>query len=51
MLAYFIVIVDAFVDAHLKNFPKEKLSSIELTPSLRQDFGILNSGLALSFKF
>jgi len=51
ILAYFIVIVDAYVDAHLKNFPKEKMASIKLTPSLRQDFGILNSGLALSFKF
>ncbi len=51
MLAYFIVIADAFVDAHLKNFPKDKIASIQVTPSLRQDFGILSSGLALSVKF
>ena len=51
MLAYFIVIVDSYVDAHLINFPKKKNTAIQLTPSLRQDFGILNSGLALSVKF
>lgn len=50
MLSYFIVIVDAYVDAHLKNFPKES-SSILITPSLRQDFGIYNSGLTVSIKF
>ena len=51
ILAYFIVIADAYVDAHLKNFPKGKTTSIQLVPSLRSDFGIINSGLALNVKF
>lgn len=51
LLAYFIVITDAYVDAHLKNFPKGKSISMQFAPSLRQDFGILNSGLALCVKF
>lgn len=50
ILSYFIVIVDAYVDAHLKNFPKES-NAILITPSLRQDFGIFNSGLTVSIKF
>ncbi|GJM30671.1 MAG: hypothetical protein DHS20C17_33060 [Cyclobacteriaceae bacterium] len=51
LLSYFIVMVDAYVDAHLKNFPKEKTTSILLAPSLRQDFGIMNGGLTVSIKF
>jgi hypothetical protein len=51
LLAYFVVIVDAYVDAHLKNFPKGKSTAILLAPSLRQDFGIINSGLTVSIKF
>ena len=50
ILSYFIVILDAYVDSHLKNFPKES-SAILITPSLRQDFGIYNSGLTVSIKF
>lgn len=49
LLSYFIVIVDAYVDAHLKNFPKES-KTVLLRPSLRQDFGIINSGLTVSIK-
>ena len=49
ILAYFIVITDAYVDAHLKNFPKRG-STIRIMPSIRQDFGGLSGGLALNFK-
>lgn len=51
LLSYFIVIADAYVDAHLKNFPKGKSTAIQIGPSFRQDFGILNSGLALNIRF
>jgi len=51
ILAYFIVIVDSYVDAHLKNFPKGKATAVRLVPSFSQDFGGLSGGLALSVKF
>ena len=51
ILSYFIVMADAYVDAHLKNFPKGSSTSIQLGPSIRQDFGVITSGLALNFKF
>lgn len=51
ILAYFIVIADAYVDAHLKNFPRSGPTAIQIAPSLRQDFGIVNSGLAVNIKF
>ena len=49
LLSYFIVIADAYVDAHLKNFPK-KGSAMYISPSLRQDFGFITGGLALNFR-
>ncbi len=49
ILAYFIVITDAYVDAHLKNFPKRS-TAIRIQPSIRQDFGFISGGLALNFK-
>ena len=51
ILSYFIVMADAYVDAHLKNFPKGGSANIILAPSLRQDFGIINGGLALNLSF
>ena len=51
ILAYFIVIVDSYVDAHLKNFPKGKVTAFRLEPSINQDFGSLSGGIALSVKF
>lgn len=51
ILAYFIVIADAFVDAHLKNFPRGNSTAIELSPSMRNDFGIVSGGLALKVNF
>ena len=50
LLSYFIVIADAYVDAHLKNFPK-KGSALQIQPSLRQDFGVISGGLAFNYKF
>jgi hypothetical protein len=51
ILSYFIVMADAYVDAHLKNFPKGSTTSIQLGPSIRQDFGFTTSGVALNVKF
>lgn len=51
ILAYFIVMVDSYVDAHLRDFPIGNQARIEFQPSIRQDFGQLSSGLALSIRF
>jgi len=51
ILSYFIVIADAYVDAHLKNFPRGGSTSILIAPSLRQEFGIISGGLALNVNF
>ncbi len=51
ILSYFIVIADAYVDAHLRNFPKGKSTTIQIAPSMRQDYGITSAGLALNIKF
>ena len=51
ILSYFIVIADAYVDAHLKNFPKSGSTTIQITPNLNQNFGILSGGLALNITF
>lgn len=52
ILAYFIVIVDSYVDAHLRDFPLgKKKTALRIEPSLRQDYGQFSSGIALSISF
>jgi hypothetical protein len=51
ILSYFIVIADAYVDAHLKNFPRGGSTTLQIAPSLKQNFGILSGGLALNINF
>lgn len=49
--AYFIVIIDAYVDAHLRDFPLGKETSWNLSPAIRDDYGQFSSGLALTITF
>lgn len=50
--AYLFVIVEAYTNAHLKNFPKIKKLSWQLQPSLDQTpFATPVNGLALVIKF
>lgn len=51
ILAYLIVIVDSYVDAHLRDFPLGKDTAMQLGPMLREDYGNLWGGLALSINF
>ncbi len=53
ILAYLIVIVDSYVDAHLRDFPlgKNKKTALHLQPSMREDFGQISTGLAVSIRF
>ncbi len=47
ILAYFIVIADSFVDAHLKSWPVGKEQSLKISPSLEPVMGSVSSGIAL----
>ena len=49
--AYLIVIVDAYVDAHLRDFPLGKETSWEINPAIRQEYGQFSGGLALTINF
>lgn len=51
IMAYLIVIVDSYVDAHLRDFPLGKDTALQMEPMLRQDFGQVSSGLVLSLNF
>ncbi len=51
ILAYFVVIVDSYVDAHLRDFPLGKDAAFNIQPAIRQDYGQFSSGLALSITF
>ena len=52
IVAYFIVMVDAYVDAHLKDFPLgKKRTALRIQPSIKQNFGQISSGLALNITF